>query len=803
MSARIQVVEDERIIALDLRHRLEGLGYQVSATAARGEDAVRQAQADPPDLVLMDIHIEGELDGIEAASRIQRERQVPVVYLTAYAEDETLARARASRPYGYLVKPCGTRELHATIQMALARRHAELEVERSEERLRLALEVAALGVWEWNAEQRAFYTGGHLERILGGAPEPLDGGIAAVLARLHSDDREAAEAALRHERAVSGVFRFRRGEGEHRWVELHARAYPEDGGEVTRLIGVIRDVTERRTLEDRLQQAGVVFETTAEAILITGTDQRIQSVNPAFTSLTGYAADEVVGKTIEQVVHARRHSNGFYTRLARTTDGHWQGEITVRRKDASVFTAFEHVNAVRDATGALIHYVVAFSDITAIRRAEAQLDYLAHHDPLTGLPNRTLFNDRLELELERARRGGAGCALLFIDLDGFKTINDTLGHMAGDQLLQALAGRIRGALRRSDTAARLGGDEFVVIMPEMLHPEDAVRLARKLLDVLCTPVEVAGETVAVTASIGISLFPEDGADRHALVKAADTAMYEAKFSGRNRYSFYTSELARRTAERMAIEQGLRRALDKGGLEIHYQPMVTVAEGRLVGVEALLRWRHPGEGLVDSSRFIPVAEESSLIERLGSWALEEACRQAADWLKAGAPPLRIAVNVSARQIAGGGFEETVAAALRQSGLPPHLLELEITESTLQSVDKSLRLVEALHGLGVGVAIDDFGTGYSSLSLLKHLPIDRLKIDRSFIDDVPQDANDVAIVEAILALSRTLGLKVTAEGVETAEQLAVLRRLQCHECQGFLFSRPLPAAAMRSLLLGQQP
>ena len=800
MTARIQVVEDERIIALDLTHRLEALGYRVTGMAANGEEAILQAKDHAPELVLMDIHIEGKVDGIEAARRINDERRIPVIYLTAYAEDETLNRAKATKPYGYLVKPCETRELHATIQMALERRKAEIAVERSDERLHLALDVASLGVWEWNADPKEFYAGGHLATILGGEPKLINGGMAAVLDRLHPDDRDAAELGLRHDGAVSGVFRLRRLEGEHCWVEIHARAYPAENGNVARLIGVIRDVTERRMLEDRLQQSGVALKTTAEAIVIVDTEQRIQSVNPAFTGLTGYPAEEVVGAGIEQIVHARRHSQNFYQRLALTTDGHWQGEITVRRRDGGVFTAFEHVNAVRSSMGERSHYVIAFSDISAIRRSEAQLDYLAHHDPLTGLPNRTRFNDRLELELDRARRSHQGCGLLFIDLDGFKTINDTLGHMAGDQLLQIIAARIRGALRRSDTAARLGGDEFVVIMPDICHPEDTIRLARKLLDVLCASAEVAGETVEVTASIGISLFPEDGDDHHALVKAADTAMYEAKFSGRNRYSFYTSELAQRSSERMYIEQGLKRALEGSGLEIHYQPFVTVAERRVTGVEALVRWRHPVDGLIQPARFIPVAEETSLIERLGNWMLEQACAQTVAWLRAGGPPLRVAVNVSARQLATNPFERIVAQVLQQTGLPPHLLEIEITESTLQSVEKSMRLVGALKALGVGVAIDDFGTGYSSLSLLKHLPIDRLKIDRSFIADIPGDSHDEAIVEAIMALSRALGLTVTAEGVETPEQLEVLSRLGCHEFQGYLVSRPLPPKEMERLLFG---
>ena len=685
-QTNILVVEDERIIAFDLKQRLEALGYRISAVVPSGEEAIEKAAELQPDLVLMDIHLEGGMDGIEAAQRIHERLRIPVVFLTAYAEDETLRRAQASLPFGYLVKPIEARELHATIQMALSRRAAEVALEHSEERLRLALDAADLGVWEWEAATGQITTTGHIDAIFGSVPEPIGETWESFLARVHPEDREGVERALK-EALIQGaslnlVFRYLRSDGQAGWIETHVKACSGTGDAAAHLVGVVKDITERRQMEERLRQAGAVFETTAEGIFIMDAAHRIVSVNSAFTAITGYRLGEALGQDPDELLHARRHSDQFYPRLATTAGGQWQGETYCQRKNGEVFPAWESVSMVRDPEARITHYAVAFSDITAIRRAETQLNHLAHHDPLTGLPNRLLFNDRLDQALERARRDQQRCALLFLDLDGFKIINDTLGHRSGDLLLQTIAARLQGALRRSDTAARLGGDEFVVIMADIAHAEDGARLARKLLEALSIPIELAGERIAVSASVGLSVYPEDGADRHVLFKAADTAMYSAKAQGRNRYCFYTQELATRAAERLNIEQGLKRALETGAFVLHYQPQVALSDGTITGVEALIRWQHPQEGLVPPGRFIPIAEETGVIEPLGRWVLQAACAEAVRWLKAGGSALRLSVNVSARQFAHGHFHETVRSVLSDTGFPAELLEIEITESTLQ-------------------------------------------------------------------------------------------------------------------------
>ncbi|MBL8483068.1 MAG: EAL domain-containing protein [Rhodocyclaceae bacterium] len=792
-AVKVLVVEDERIIAFNLKRQLESLDYKVVGLAASGNQAIRLAENLRPDLVLMDIHLDGAMDGIEAATLIHAEHAIPVVFLTAYSEDSVLKRAQESMPFGYLVKPAELRELHATVQMALARHRAESELERGKERLRLALEAAEMSVWEWDSGSDQVAGSGYVKAMLGWVPEPVHEPWAKFLERVHADDRAAIAAAMRTALDTEGPlnFTFRTGPeaGDIRWIEVHAKAYGATPSQPERVVGILQDVTERRRLDDQLRQAGVVFNTTAEAIFVTDAARRIVSVNPAFTAITGFSTSDAVGADVETLIHARRHSDPFYPRLAKTEDGKWQGETYCRKKDGTVFPAWESLAVVRDADAQVSHYVCAFSDISAMRQAEDRLNHLAHHDQLTGLANRLLFADRMDHAIEQAQRKSTRCALLFLDLDDFKIVNDTLGHDAGDLLLKTIAARIKGAARASDTPARLGGDEFVVILDDVTHPEDAAILARKLLETVAEPVDLGSETVTVSTSMGIAIYPDDGGDRHELLKAADTAMYSAKQQGRNRYCFHTGELAARASQRMRIEQGLRAAVAAGTMMLFYQPQVRASDRQMVAVEALLRGKHPEYGLLAPASFIDVAEDTGLIAAIGSWALRQACQDMVAWESATGMPLRVAVNVSARQVAlSPQLVQEVREALAASKLAPERLEVEITESTLQALEQNLHVLNGLKQLGVRIAIDDFGTGHSSLALLKHLPIGRLKIASSFVREVGNDGPDAAIIQAIVSMSRTLGLKVTAEGVENAAQAEVLAAIGADELQGFLFGRP---------------
>jgi len=806
MGARIMVVEDERIVALDLKGELESLGYDVVGISARGAEAVEHAGRLRPDLVLMDINLEGPMDGTEAARLIREGYRLPVVFLTAYATEKTLERAEASIPYGYLLKPFELRELEATVRMALARHKIELKVERSEERLRLAVDAASLGVWEWSAAADGHTSEGYqlspgMEKLMGSSAQVQHEGRDGFLQRIHPADRPAIMEALETQSSIIAAVRMQFADKREGSVELHARVYPPQTGREAdgmRVIGVIRDITERRAFEDQLRQASVVFESTAEGILITDAERRIISVNPAFTTLTGYRPEEVIGRDPDSFLPTRREGDQFTPAADAPGNAYWQGELACKRANGEVFPSWQHVCVVRNEASKITHFVITFSDISSIRKAEAQINHMAYHDALTGLGNRHRLDELLDMELPRHQAEGLRLAIIFMDLDGFKTINDTLGHTSGDLLLQVVASRIHDGLRRSDYAIRIGGDEFVVVIPDVKRVEDCALLAEKLLKQIRTPIELPHERVSVSASMGIAIFPDNAKTRQEMIKSADSAMYEAKSRGRNRYAFYSPDMAARTRERMLIEQGLVRALEDNSLTVHYQPVVDLNSGAVVGMEALVRWQHPELGLVPPDRFITVAEESGLIDGIGSWVMHTACQQATVWLAKYPIDLRLAVNVSVREMAADNFVERIANTLQETGFPPGNLEIEITESTLQSIEYSQGLLYRLKALGVSIAIDDFGTGFSSLGLLKHLPIDRIKIDRSFVRDLPNDANDIAITRAIVAIANSLDLQITAEGIEENAQRTFLHELGCQNAQGYLFSRPLPKDEFEDLL-----
>jgi diguanylate cyclase (GGDEF)-like protein len=508
-----------------------------------------------------------------------------------------------------------------------------------------------------------------------------------------------------------------------------------------------------------------------------------------------------LGRDPESFLPARRESDTFKSEADVAGNTHWQGELACRRANGEVFPSWQHVCVVRNDAGKITHFVITFSDISSIRKAEAQINHMAYHDALTGLGNRHRLDELLDMELPRHHTEGLRLAIIFMDLDGFKTINDTVGHSSGDLLLQVVAGRIHDSLRRSDFAIRIGGDEFVVVVPDVKRVEDCALLAEKLLKQIRTPIELPHERVTVSASMGIAIFPDNAKSRQEMIKSADSAMYEAKSRGRNRYAFYSPDMAARTRERMLVEQGLVRALEDNSLTVHYQPVVDMRSGAMVGMEALVRWQHPELGLVPPDRFITVAEESGLIDGIGAWVMRTACEQATIWLAKYPVDLRLAVNVSVREMAADNFVDRIATMLQETGFPPGNLEIEITESTLQSIEYSQGLLYQLKALGVSIAIDDFGTGFSSLGLLKHLPIDRIKIDRSFVRDLPDDINDIAIARAIVAIASSLDLRLTAEGIEQVEQQAFLCELGCENGQGYLFSRPLPKDEFEQLLAGK--
>ena len=567
------------------------------------------------------------------------------------------------------------------------------------------------------------------------------------------------------------------------------------------MLTIARDITEREQMQARLHQAATVFESTAEGVMITDLDQRITAVNRAFSAITGYSEAEALGQS-PRLLASGRHDSAFYAAMWHqlSADGHWQGEIWNRRKDGEQFPEWLTISVVRDQNGQATHFVGVFADISSLKHAQARLDYQAHHDPLTGLPNRLLFENRLQAALAEQQHG----AVLFLDLDRFKHINDSLGHPVGDQLLKGIALRLREQLRDIDTVARLGGDEFIVLLPGLHQPYDAERVASKLLACFNMPFQADGHEFHITASIGISLFPDDGNDVATLVKNADAAMYSSKAKGRNRAEMYTHHLTLQANERMTLEQELRRALERNEMRLHYQPKLCLSSGQLVGAEALVRWYHPVSGEIPPDRFIPVAEDNGMIIQLGDWVLQEACRQMSEWQARHAPFGPLSVNISGAQLRQPRLASHIADVLAGFGLSAGKLQLEITESFIMTqAEEALQILQELKTLGLQLAIDDFGTGYSSLSYLKRLPLDTLKIDKSFIRGLPHDQDDAAITRAIIALGRSLQMTVIAEGVETKAQEIFLTSEGCAQIQGFAVSRPLSAEAFAANFLGPLP
>jgi len=570
------------------------------------------------------------------------------------------------------------------------------------------------------------------------------------------------------------------------------------------MTGTIRDISMRKQHEAQLQLAAKVFEQSGEGITITDAGHRIVMVNHAFTEITGYSEAEALGQN-PRMLSSGRQDPDFYQAMWQTinTQGHWQGEMWNRRKDGTIFPEWLSVSQVRDAGGVLTHYIGIFSDISQRKAAQEQIQRLAHFDALTGLPNRSLLKDRVNHALGSAQRNHEPLALLFFDLDHFKNVNDSLGHRIGDELLVALAQRLSLVVREQDTVSRLGGDEFILVLPDT-DAGGAAHVAEKLLESALQSYHIEQYELTVTPSIGIAMYPGDGDDFDTLSKRADAAMYRAKQSGRNNYRFFTTEMQARSAHTLELENALRRALERGQLLLHYQPQVRLEDGCIIGAEALLRWQHPEFGMVPPAEFIPIAEDSGQILKIGEWVLRQAARQCKDWIDSGLAPMTIAVNLSAVQFHHPHLPELVMWILDEVGLPPQCLELELTEGVaMDNPLAAIAVMDRLHERGIRMSIDDFGTGYSSLSYLKRFKIYKLKIDQSFVHDITEDPEDKAIVGAIISMAGSLGMQTIAEGVETEGQLAFLREQGCDEVQGYYFSKPLPAQQFESLLRTWQP
>lgn len=580
------------------------------------------------------------------------------------------------------------------------------------------------------------------------------------------------------------------------WVVFSAGLIFLARARLFRCLGIGATLRERAEDRERLRQAAAVFDCTREGVLVTDSNGLIVHVNRAFMEITGYQGEEVLGQR-PSLFKSGHHPPAFYQAMFATLNstGEWSGEIWNRRKSGEIYPQWQTIRIIHDDQRRLSHYVAVFSDISAIKNSEHKLTHLAHYDPLTDLPNRLLFTDRAEQALAAAQIHKRGCALLMIDLDHFKMINDSLGHNIGDQLLKEVAERLKAMVGPGITLARLGGDEFAVLAESCLQMVHAAALAQRIIDGLKEPFQIDGHQLFVNISVGISLFPGDALSAAQLLRNSDSALFKAKSAGRNGYALYTEELTAHAQQRVETAFELRRALEQQELRVYYQPVHDLKTSHLIGVEALVRWEHPQRGLVSPAEFIPIAERTGLIAEIDAWVMRQACEQMCQWQQAGVVLSFVAVNVSSRFFARRELFQQVAKVLLETGLDPAFLELEVTESAvMDDPEVALEQMHRLRELGVRLAIDDFGTGYSSLLRLKRLPVQKLKIDQGFVAGLPWDEDDAAIVRVIIALAQSMGMQVHAEGIEQVEQASFLLEHRCDLGQGYWFGRPVPAGQL---------
>jgi diguanylate cyclase (GGDEF)-like protein/PAS domain S-box-containing protein len=789
--AVVLVVEDDEAARLMMAVTLEQAGFSVLTAADCAAARIIFAQQ-TLNIVLLDVLLP-DGDGFSLCAEFlqdPRGRDLPIAMVTGLDDVESISLAYQSGATDFITKPVSWGTLPYRIQYILRASNAFVDLSVSESKTRALLSaipdiimriqrdgkvldmqvgshVYDMGEWITQHDGESF---GHLPQGIYGK---ISSSIAAVLT---SNEMQLIE--------------FRWSQDELRLRYWEARILPRNHNEV---LMVVREITNRKKQETQLRLWAKVFEGSNEAIMITDADFKVVSVNQAYQTIMGFTEAEVVG-TDSQAVGIKFNTYSFFRNLVSVLNetGHWQGELNNQRKNGEIFPSWYSISLLNNAHGKPENYVAIFNDITEYKNSRAQIDFLAHHDNLTGLPNRVLLNDRLEMAINAGTRQGEKVGVLFLDLDRFKNVNDSLGHSVGDQLLIETAKRLSATIRTGDTVSRLGGDEFVVLFPKIKDEASLADLTIKLRDILQFPYNVGGISLHVTPSIGIAIFPDDGDTVNTLIKNADAAMYLAKEKGRNNYQFYTPLLNSRTLDRLKLESDLRLALEQNSFELHYQPQVFANSGKLWGAEALVRWRHSERGLVSPADFIPLAEETGLIIPLGEWVFEQAARQVTAWRKQGMPNLVVSVNISAVQFRKDDFVDSIKTILEEEGAVANSLELELTESILMhDMESSIQTLNDLRELGFRIAIDDFGTGFSSLNYLRRLPVNVLKIDQSFVREMVIEKASLAIVESIISLAHSLGKETIAEGVETQAELDILTQRNCRLIQGYYFSKPLPA------------
>ncbi|MES2674771.1 MAG: EAL domain-containing protein [Pseudomonadota bacterium] len=789
--AQILVVEDDEAARLMMTTTLKKAGFNVH-DAANCSSARALFASYKFDLVLLDVLLP-DGDGFSLCNEFLLQpngRDLPIAIVTGLDDVESIKIGYEAGATDFITKPVSWGTLPYRVQYILQGSRTILNLSVSESKTRALLSSIP------DILMRIHRDGWVLDMQVGSISFDIQEWFYAVEGEVYGRlPPEVNRSVFPHIHAAL------KGEGmqllEFQWSHVpekvcfwEARIQQRDDNEV---LMVVRDITQRKQHENQLRLSAKVFEGTNEAILITDANLNIISVNRAYENITGYSQADMLLSNADSPKVGLRHYSFFEHIISVLKErGHWQGELLNQRKSGEYFPCWFSINQVLDVNGDPENYVAIFNDITEHKNSRAQIDFLAHHDSLTGLPNRTLFNDRIEMAINVAHREGKKLGVLFIDLDRFKNINDSLGHLVGDQILKETAARLTQVIRSGDTVSRLGGDEFVVLFPTISDERNIAELTLKLSVALQQAYIVDGITLHITPSIGIAIYPDDGETFDALIKNADAAMYLAKERGRNNYQFYTPVLNARTLDRLKLEAGLRKALELGHFELHYQPLIFGSDCSIRGAEALVRWRHPERGLIPPMEFIPLAEETGLIIPLGEWVLTEAARQLKQWHQRGFVDLVVSVNISVLQFKQPEFLARVETILQKVGIEPKSIELELTESILMGdMDASIQILQQFCDRGYRIAIDDFGTGFSSLSYLRHLPIHLLKIDQSFVRDMFVEPASLAIVDSIIGLARALGKETIAEGVETEAEYVLLMQHGCRLMQGYYFAKPMPA------------
>ncbi len=691
-----------------------------------------------------------------------------------------------------------------TLAAVIERKRAAENLQKSEQSLSAAQKIAHMGNWEWDIVNDTVTWSAEIYNLLGLDPEEFDPSYDTFMKAIHPEDKEFIEESFKkmfhQDESFNIEHRIVHPDGNQRIVHEVGEVFRDETGKPLLMIGTVQDITERKQAEDQLEMARKVFHNAIEGITVTDAQGNIEYVNRAFTRITGYSQEEILGQN-PRILRSDRHLPDFYTQMWESIakKGHWAGEIWNRRKSGEAYPEKLNITAIKDASGHNKNFVGVFHDISDIKRAEEEIKYKTNYDFLTGLPNKTLFDELLTLAIARAQREDNGLAALSINLDNFSHVNTNHGYARGDSLLRVIGERLRKLLRKQDAVARSGEDHFLIFVESDKEGHEASFVAQRLQKAISEFFEIEGSKIYITASIGVAVFPQDGRDTKTLLANADIAMRQAKAEGPNEIKLFDSAMNQQVEWRTATTVALRQALERHEFLVYYQPKVELDSANIRGMEALVRWQRPNEGLIPPDDFIPLAEATGLIVPIGEWVLREACRQTAIWRKSGLPDLRVAVNLSARQMQEPELMKTILAIITETGLPAEGLELEITESAIMTDFKAAEsFFRQLREIGVSISLDDFGTGYSSLSYLRRLPVDSVKIDKSFVDDLPDDPEAVAVVTSIISMTHSLNLKVVAEGAETKKQLDFLRLIHCDTVQGYIFSPPLPSDEFHKLL-----